>query len=63
MNRRTLVYGAIITGACSTATGVVLDLTGLLHYALWEIALSFPLGVLMFLLLELVTGWRPRRGR
>lgn len=49
MTTRHLTKYAAVAGAGSAATALVLDLTSTLDYEVWEIALSFPLGAVVFL--------------
>lgn len=49
MTTRHLAKYAAVTGAGSAATALFLDLTSILDYEAWEIALSFPLGAVAFL--------------
>lgn len=55
MNRRTLAYGALLTGVLTLATESLFD------YHPVVLAASFPFAALMFLVMWM--GWRPRHGR
>lgn len=49
MTRRQWVIGTLIAAALSLLVSLGLDLTGLLDYSPFELALSFPLGAAAFL--------------
>lgn len=49
MTNRQIAYGSVITGLGCTLTNYALEITGLLHSSPMEIALSFPVGALTFL--------------
>lgn len=55
MTRKDVTKYAPIAGLVTVLVAIVLDLTGLLDYAPWEIALSFVLGAGAYLLVEFLT--------
>jgi hypothetical protein len=46
---------APISGAATVAVAIGLDVSGLLDYAVWELALSFPLGAAIYLFIEFLS--------
>jgi hypothetical protein len=62
MSAREALTPSLVTGAGSAATAVFLDVTSLLDYALWEIALSFPLGAVVYFALWVLTDALPSKG-
>jgi hypothetical protein len=55
MTKEDVFKYAPIAGIASVAVALALSLTGLLHYAPWEIALSFPLGAGAYLFVEFLS--------
>ncbi len=55
MTRKDYLKYAPIAGVATAAVALALDLTGLLSYAPWEIAASFPLGAGVYLFVEFLS--------
>lgn len=55
MTRKNVTRYAPIAGVVSVAVAYALDLTGLLGYEPWEIALSFPLGAGAYLFIAFLS--------
>lgn len=54
MTRKDFTTYAPIAGILAGLIAIVLNLTGLVDYALWELAASFPGGAVAYLLYELL---------
>lgn len=55
MTRRQWFVGALAAAVLCLLVSVALDLTGLLDYEPWELALSFPLGATAYLFIAFLS--------